>query len=235
MIGKKLGEGAYAVVHTALNKKTNDRCAMKIYDKEKVLTSQSRKRSVSREIQVMRRVNHPNIVKFHETIDTKKSLNLVMEHVEGISLYEYVKRRNLPGRFLPEDEVRGVIQQIVQAISYLHKINIAHRDIKLDNIIINNDLVRQLHRYQNNNGKTPEESLEEDKTLVIKLIDFGFSITCDKKSRQFCGTPSYMAPEIVKKIDYEAKGTDIWAVGVLLYRMLYGDPPFKAPSEKELY
>jgi serine/threonine protein kinase len=113
MVGKKLGEGAYAVVHTALNKKTNGRCAMKIYDKDKVLTSQSRKRSVSREIQVMRRINHPNIVKFHETIDTKKSLHLVMEHVEGISLYEYVKRRNLPGRFLPEEEVRDIILQVV--------------------------------------------------------------------------------------------------------------------------
>jgi serine/threonine protein kinase len=101
--------------------------------------------------------------------------------------------------------------------------------------------VRQLHKYQaqqtgsNSKSKDLSEDDGDDKSLVIKLIDFGFSITCEKKSRQFCGTPSYMAPEIVKKIDYEAKGTDIWAIGVLLYRMLYGDPPFKAPSEKELY
>lgn len=91
MLGKKLGEGAYAVVHTALNKKTNDRLAMKIYDKEKILSNASRKRSVTREINLLKKLDHPNIVKLYESIDTRKSLNLVMEHVEGISLYEYVK------------------------------------------------------------------------------------------------------------------------------------------------
>jgi serine/threonine protein kinase len=79
-------------VHTALHKKTNDKLAMKIYDKEKILSNASRKRSVSREISLLKKLSHPNIVKLFESIDTKKSLNLVMEHVEGISLYEYVKQ-----------------------------------------------------------------------------------------------------------------------------------------------
>lgn len=102
MLGKKLGEGAYAVVHTAINKKTNDRIAMKIYDKEKILSNASRKRSVSREIELLRRLEHPNIVRLYESIDTKKTLNLVMEHVEGKSLYEFVKEKNYTGRFIPE-------------------------------------------------------------------------------------------------------------------------------------
>ena len=110
MLGKKLGEGAYAVVHTALNKKTNDRLAMKIYDKEKILSNASRKRSVTREINLLKKLDHPNIVKLFESIDTRKSLNLVMEHVEGISLYEYVKMKNLEGRFLPEHEVKEIIK-----------------------------------------------------------------------------------------------------------------------------
>jgi serine/threonine protein kinase len=102
-LGKKLGEGAYAVVHTAYNKKTNDRLAMKIYDKEKILSNASRKRSVSREIQLLKRLGgHQNIVKLFESIDTKKSLNLVMEHIEGKSLYDYVKEKNYSGRYLPE-------------------------------------------------------------------------------------------------------------------------------------
>ena len=82
-LGKKLGEGAYAVVHTVVNKKTKDMRAMKIYDKEKVLSNDSRKRSLSREITLLKKLDHPNIVKLYDTIDTKKSVNLVMENVEG--------------------------------------------------------------------------------------------------------------------------------------------------------
>ncbi len=110
MLGKKLGEGAYAVVHTALNKKTNDRLAMKIYDKEKILSNASRKRSVTREINLLKKLDHPNIVKLYESIDTRKSLNLVMEHVEGTSLYEYVKMQNFDWRCLPEHEVKEIIR-----------------------------------------------------------------------------------------------------------------------------
>jgi len=98
------------VVHTAFNRKTNDKLAMKIYDKEKILSNASRKRSVSREITLLKRLDHPNIVKLYESIDTKKSLNLVMEHVEGKSLYEYVKEKNYEGRFIPEDDVRMIIR-----------------------------------------------------------------------------------------------------------------------------
>jgi serine/threonine protein kinase len=83
---------------------------MKVYDKEKILSNASRKRSVSREITLLRKLNHPNIVKLYDTIDTKKSLNLIMEHVEGISLYDYVKEKNYESRFLPEEEVRMIIK-----------------------------------------------------------------------------------------------------------------------------
>jgi MAP/microtubule affinity-regulating kinase len=83
---------------------------MKIYDKEKILSNASRKRSVSREIKLLKKLDHPNIVKLYESIDTRKSLNLVMEHVEGISLYDYVKEKNNEGRYLSENEVRMIIK-----------------------------------------------------------------------------------------------------------------------------
>ena len=104
----------------------------------------------------------------------------------------------------------------------------AHRDLKLDNILLID------HRKTSLLGNARNRK-EPQKPFTIKIIDFGFSVTTEKLQKQFCGTPSYMAPEIVKKLDYNAKSTDIWALGVLTYRLLYGVPPFRAPSEKELY
>ena len=110
----------------------------------------------------------------------------------------------------------------------MHRQNVAHRDLKLDNILLTD------HRKQSLLGSARGYK-EPERPFTIKIIDFGFSVTTEKLQKQFCGTPSYMAPEIVKKLDYNAKSTDIWALGVLTYRLLYGVPPFRAPSEKELY
>jgi serine/threonine protein kinase len=106
-----------------------------------------------------------------------------------------------------------LFKQIAEGIEYLHSQNIAHRDIKLDNILI------------------------EDKTNIVKIIDFGFSVMCSsiQKLKIFCGTPSYMAPEITMKKEYDGKTVDMWALGVLLYVMLTGIFPFKGTSEADLY
>ena len=106
-----------------------------------------------------------------------------------------------------------MFKQIAEGIEYLHSQNIAHRDIKLDNILI------------------------EDKTNMVKIIDFGFSVMCSsmQKLKIFCGTPSYMAPEITMKKEYDGKTVDMWALGVLLYVMLTGTFPFKGTTEADLY
>lgn len=108
---------------------------------------------------------------------------------------------------------RRFFKQIADAFDYLHSKGIAHRDIKLDNILI------------------------EDKTNMIKIIDFGFAAFCSssQKLRIFCGTPSYMAPELVKKHEYDGRQVDMWALGVLLYALLAGTFPFKGGNETELY
>lgn len=102
---------------------------------------------------------------------------------------------------------------MAEAFEYLHSRGIAHRDLKLDNVLI------------------------EEKTNMIKIIDFGFAAFCQEGQKQkiFCGTPSYMAPELVKKAEYDGRHVDMWALGVLLFAMLSGTFPFKGQSEKELY
>mmetsp|Transcript_34475 Transcript_34475/g.46461 ORF Transcript_34475/g.46461 Transcript_34475/m.46461 type:complete len:161 (+) Transcript_34475:1748-2230(+) len=156
-----------------------------------------RKKQAIREIRILSRLNHQNVVRLFEAIDTPKYVYLVMEYVQGESLHAHLKAQ--PNRRFPEEKAKHIIKQLIGILSYLHSRNVTHRDIKLENIII-------------------------DKRGIIKLIDFGFCCCTsnDVKLKIFCGTPSYMCPEIVMKKDYSGPPTDIWATGILLFAMLCG-------------
>lgn len=163
-----------------------------------------------REIKILSRLDHQYIAKLVESIDTSKYVFLVMEYAHGESLHSHL--RAAPNKQFKEEKAKIIIKQVLEAAEYLHQNKIAHRDIKLENIIIDT------------NGQ-------------IKLIDFGFccEASADTKLRMFCGTPSYMSPEIVSRRDYSGPPTDIWACGILLYAMLCGRFPFKGQDTKDLY
>jgi len=210
IIGKRIGQGAYAVVRVGLHKLLNQKIAVKIYEKFKLLEP-NRRKSVKREIKIMEKIDHDCLAKLYEAFESHKQVFLIMEYINGGSLHGYLKGK--PNRQMAEIEAKFLWQQVVFGIHYLHQRNVTHRDIKLENIL-----------------------LDETRTRV-KLIDFGFS-TCiphEKKVKIFCGTPSYMAPEIVSKIEYAGPPADIWALGVLLYALLCGRFPFKGQNDKELY
>ena len=166
---------------------------------------------MKREIRILENVDHPGIVKLYEAIETQTQVFLVMELMEGGSMHSFLKAK--PQRRLEEKQARTFFRQIVSAIAYCHNRCISHRDIKLENILMNEDM------------------------SFVKLIDFGFS-TCNtpgKPMRLFCGTPSYMAPEIVTKQEFVGAPADIWALGVLLVVILSGVFPFKSKADGELY
>lgn len=206
-LGKILGQGASAVVRLATHIINNKQFAIKSYVKEKLKEPHKRK-NLRREIQIMKLVNHPNIVKMHQAIKSAKYVYIVQDYFKGFSLNHYLKGR--VGKRLPETEAKIVFKQIVSAVVYLHGQNIAHRDIKLENILVDQD-------------------------LNIKLIDFGFSSIDEFKSKVFCGTPSYMAPEIIMRKDYFIYPTDVWALGVVLYTLLCGCFPFRGIGDKDLF
>lgn len=151
------------------------------------------------------------MVKLYEAIDTPKHVYLVMEYVQGESLHAHLKAQ--PQRRFSEDKAKGIIKQLLTTLSYLHERNVTHRDIKLENIIID----------------VPKNK--------IKLIDFGFCCCTspDIPLKVFCGTPSYMSPEIVLKREYTGPPTDIWGTGVLFFAMLCGQFPFRGANDRELY
>jgi tRNA A-37 threonylcarbamoyl transferase component Bud32 len=209
ILGSQIGQGAYAIVRSAIKKANTTKYAIKTYEKIKLLDPH-RKRSVQREIDILSALRHQNIVKLFEVIDTTKQLHLVLEYVGGCSLHGYLKRR--PNRRLEEPEARRIFKQVLLGIQYSHNKCVTHRDLKLENLLLD----------ENNN---------------VKIIDFGFS-TCfshEKKIKMFCGTPSYMAPEIVARVEYSGPPADVWALGVLLYVLLSGSYPFKAQTDRELY
>lgn len=155
-------------------------------------------------------MSHQNIVKIYEAFETDDHVYLVMEYVAGDNLYGYLKQHKHSR--LDEKEAKRIFKQLLTALAYCHRKSIAHRDIKLENILL-------------------------DDSNNVKLIDFGFS-TCipnDKKIKMFCGTPSYMAPEIVNKEEYAGPPADIWASGVLLFALMNGRFPFRGDTDRDLY
>jgi tRNA A-37 threonylcarbamoyl transferase component Bud32 len=209
LIGKDIGKGAYAIVKYAIHKPTNRKVAIKIYDKTKFVDP-NRLKNAKREIQILQKLNHSNVLKLYEAIETEEFMYLVLEFINGCSLQDYVKKK--VDRRLDEQEACRLFMQLIQALDYCHSNDVAHRDIKFENILLD---------HLNN----------------LKLIDFGFSTNfpADQKIKIFCGTPSYMAPEIVNRQEYSGPPVDIWASGVVLFGLLCGYFPFKSQTDKECY
>ena len=209
LITKELGKGSYAVVKLATHKLTKNKYAIKIYSKQSLIDPQKRN-TVKNEVNILKQIDNENVMKLYDVIDTPSNLYLVLEYINGINLLEIIKNEKY--HFLKEERAKKIFLQVVKGISYCHKKNIFHRDIKLENILV----------------------LKDD---TIKIIDFGFGIKCNKDTYQklFCGTLSYMPPEIVKKEKYIACYSDIWSLGVLFYAMLFGIFPFKGKDDDELF
>jgi tRNA A-37 threonylcarbamoyl transferase component Bud32 len=208
-IGSDIGIGSYAEVKLGIHRKTKKKYAIKIYPKN-LIDDEDKINSIKNEIYILNQLNHENIMKLYDLINTPKYLYLILEYINGISLLEYIHKS--PNKRIEENFCKKIFYQIVKAIEYCTQKNIFHRDIKLENILlINND--------------------------SIKIIDFGFAIKCSKKEYQkfFCGTLYYMPPEIINKKKYLPYYSDIWSLGVLLYIMIYGRFPFNSNNEDDLF
>ncbi|XP_073335775.1 serine/threonine-protein kinase DCLK1a isoform X3 [Pagrus major] len=203
-VGRTLGDGNFAVVRECVEHSTGREYALKIINKGKC---RGKEHMIQNEVAILRRVKHPNIVLLIEEVDTYNELYLVMELVKGGDLFDAITSAN---RYTERD-ASGMLYNLANAIKYLHSLNIVHRDIKPENLLV----------YEHADG-----------SKSLKLGDFGLATVVDGPLYTVCGTPTYVAPEIISETGYGLK-VDIWAAGVITYILLCGFPPFRGSSDDQ--
>ncbi|XP_010274456.1 PREDICTED: CBL-interacting serine/threonine-protein kinase 12-like [Nelumbo nucifera] len=208
-VGKLLGHGTFAKVYHARNVKTGESVAIKVLDKEKILKG-GLIAHIKREISILRRVRHPNIVQLFEVMATKAKIYFVMEYVKGGELFNKVAK----GR-LKEEVARKYFQQLVSAVGFCHARGVFHRDLKPENLLL-------------------------DESGNLKVSDFGLSAVSDQIRQDglfhtFCGTPAYVAPEVLARKGYDAAKVDIWSCGVILFVLMAGYLPFHDQNIMAMY
>ncbi|KAH8383160.1 hypothetical protein KR009_007104 [Drosophila setifemur] len=202
---KTLGKGNFAKVKLALHVPTGREVAIKVIDKTQLNTSARQK--LYREVKIMKLLNHPNIVRLFQVIESERTLYLVMEYASRGELFDHLVKN---GR-MRERDARVIFRQLVSAIQYCHSKFVVHRDLKAENLLL-------------------------DQHMNIKIADFGFGNTFDPNAQleTFCGSPPYAAPELFMGRKYAGPEVDAWSLGVVLYTLVSGSLPFDGGTLKEL-
>ncbi|XP_028766470.1 CBL-interacting serine/threonine-protein kinase 5-like [Neltuma alba] len=210
-MGKLLGQGNFAKVYHGRNLVTNESVAIKVIKKERLEKGKDKlMKQIKREVSIMRLVRHPHIVELKEVMATKGKIFLVMEYVKGGELFAKVAKGKLK-----EDLARKYFQQLISAVDFCHSRGVTHRDLKPENLFL-------------------------DENEDLKVSDFGLSALPEQRRSDGmlvtpCGTPAYVAPEVLKKKGYDGSKADIWSCGVILYALLSGYLPFQGENVMRIY
>ncbi|XP_062097840.1 CBL-interacting serine/threonine-protein kinase 25-like [Humulus lupulus] len=208
-MGRLLGKGTFAKVYYGKEMATGESVAIKVIKKDQV-KREGMMDQIQREISVMRMVRHPNVVELREVMATKTKIFFVMEYVRGGELFAKVARGKLR-----EDLARRYFQQLISAVDFCHSRGVSHRDLKPENLLLDD------------NGD-------------LKISDFGLSalpeqLRNDGLLHTQCGTPAYVAPEVIRKKGYDGPKADIWSCGVILFVLLAGFLPFQDENIMKMY
>ncbi|KAG9144175.1 hypothetical protein Leryth_023164 [Lithospermum erythrorhizon] len=216
-LGRTLGEGSFAKVKFATNVQTHQVVAIKIIDRQRVLRHKmveqylSLPLKIKREISTMKMIKHPNVLNLFEVMGSKSKIYIVLEYVDGGELFDKITKFGK----LKEDEARKYFHQLINAVDYCHSRGVFHRDLKPENLLL-------------------------DSQGVLKVSDFGLS-AISKQVREdgllhtACGTPNYVAPEVLKDKGYQGTAADVWSCGVILFVLMSGYLPFDEPNLVSLY
>ncbi|XP_075149421.1 serine/threonine-protein kinase GA29083 isoform X1 [Haematobia irritans] len=205
ILGQIIGDGNFAIVLKCKDRQSGHTYALKIIDKSKC---KGKEHYIDDEVRVMKKLSHPHIISLIMDVDQQANMYLVLEYVGGGDLFDAITRVT---RF-SEDQSRVMIKHLASAMAYLHSMSIVHRDIKPENLLVELD--------------------ESGNVIVLKLADFGLACEVTEPLYAVCGTPTYVAPEILMETGYGLK-IDVWAAGIILYILLCGFPPFVSPDNQQ--
>ena len=205
---KVLGEGNFAKVYLVEKLRTGKKYAVKVFSKKAIMKNEKEKQTLINEVKIMRMVDHKRILKIKELYEGEKHIYFLLELCEGMNLLDHLIEKG----YQPETKALTILMQILEGLNYLHSKKIIHRDIKPDNILF-----------------------QDDNRISITIVDLGFATMENEYDKLFaqCGTPGYIAPEILKKKKYNTK-VDIFSAGVIMYIILTGRMPFSGNSYNKI-
>ncbi|KAF2970568.1 hypothetical protein GQX73_g2987 [Xylaria multiplex] len=255
IIGSEIGKGSFAQVYMGKHKVSGAAVAIKSVELARL--NKKLKENLYGEIKILKKLLHPHIVALHDCVESKTHINLIMEYCELGDLSLFIKKRDklithpatcdlarkypsTPGSGLNEVVIRHFLKQLASALQFLRESNLVHRDIKPQNLLL---LPSVAYRESNRESRSilsgSRDSLIPAVGLqslpMLKLADFGFArvLPATALAETLCGSPLYMAPEILRYERYDAKA-DLWSVGTVVYEMISGKPPFRASNHVEL-
>ncbi|KAF3481274.1 CAMK/CAMKL/KIN4 protein kinase [Arthroderma uncinatum] len=233
ILGQTLGEGEFGKVRLGWKRDGSVQVAIKLIRRETLGTNPGRLPKINREISVLKKLSHPNIVRIHEIVHTDRHIGIILEYASGGELFDYI----LNHRYLKDNAARRLFAQLVSGVGYLHKMGIVHRDLKLENLLLDRNRNIIITDFGFANTFNPGDELSEEIEYNLTNRDFVKQMRLDRTDangvrrgdlmQTSCGSPCYAAPELVVSDSlYTGRKVDVWSCGVILYAMLAGYLPF---------
>ncbi|ODH13713.1 CAMK/CAMKL/KIN4 protein kinase [Paracoccidioides brasiliensis] len=233
VLGQTIGEGEFGKVRLGWKKDGSVQVAIKLLRRESLGNNPSRLPKIYREISILKELSHPNIVRLHEMAETDRHIGIVLEYASGGELFDYI----LNHRYLKDNPARRLFAQLVSGVGYLHKKGIVHRDLKLENLMLDRNRNIIITDFGFANTFDPSDELGEEIEYNLTNREFVRRMKLDRPNAKglrrgdlmqtSCGSPCYAAPELVVTDSlYTGRKVDVWSCGVILYAMLAGYLPF---------
>ncbi|KAI9853073.1 MAG: hypothetical protein M1838_001574 [Thelocarpon superellum] len=233
ILGQTLGEGEFGKVKMGWKKEGGVQVAIKLIRRESLGTNPTRLPKIYREISILRELSHPNIVRLHEMVETERHIGIILEYASGGELFDYI----LTHRYLKDQAARRLFAQLVSGVGYLHKKGIVHRDLKLENLLLDRNRNIIITDFGFANTFDPNDELGDEIEFNLTNKDFVRKHDLERirdsgyrrgdLMQTSCGSPCYAAPELVVSDSlYTGRKVDVWSCGVILYAMLAGYLPF---------